>query len=95
MAKTEVFTCDICKKSKSEKDLARMTVSVNGLHVKSAGRYGGVEFDVCPDCLKKKGFIVDPKEIEENPEQVAISNDARLKDALCDFLSDLGVAFQE
>ena len=95
MAKTEVFTCDICKQSKSENDLARIKISVDGLHVNKGGMYGGISFDVCSDCLKKKGIIVDPKQIEENKEQTAITNDAKLTDALLDWLSDMGVQFQE
>ncbi len=32
--------------------------------MKGAG-YGGIDIDVCPNCLKKKGFIVEAKDTKE------------------------------
>jgi hypothetical protein len=90
--KTEVFTCDICKQSKSMGDLAKITVKAEGIKMKNVG-YGGIQIDICPDCLKKKGFIVEPK--PETVEQAEMQNKKTLEDKIYDFLSDIGVAFVE
>jgi len=90
--KTEVYTCDICKQSKSQGDLARLNVKSEGIRMKGVG-YNGITIDVCPDCLKKKGFIVECKKEEE--EQAAKQNKQTLEDKIYDFLSDMGVAFVE
>ena len=55
--------------------------------------YSGIEIDVCPDCLKRKGFIVECK--KEEGEQVAMQNKQTLEDKVYEFLADMGVAFVE
>lgn len=90
--RTEVFTCDICKKSKSQGDLAKITIKSDGIHMKGVP-YGGIVIDVCPECLKRKGFIVECKKEEE--EQAAMQNKQTLEDKIYEFLSDMGVAFVE
>lgn len=90
--RTEVFTCDICKKSKGQNDLAKITVKSEGIRMKGVG-YGGIMIDVCPNCLKRKGFIVECKKEEE--EQAAMQNKQTLEDKIYDFLADMGVAFVE
>jgi len=90
--KTEVFTCDICKQSKSIGDLAKITVKAEGIKMKNIG-YGGIQIDICPDCLKKKGFIVEAK--PEAMEQAEMQNKKTLEDKIYDLLSDMGVAFVE
>lgn len=92
MAQTTVFTCDICKQSKSKKDLATITVKVEGLKIKGVSRYDALNIDICPECLKKKGFVVDPK---EETEQTAAQNQVTLEDKLYEILEDLGVVFAE
>lgn len=94
MAKTTVYTCDICKQSKSKDDLAKITVNAEGIRMKGVG-YNGIQIDVCPDCLKKKGFVVEPKETEAEDEQAKLQNKATLEDRIYDFLSDMGVMFTE
>ena len=49
--------------------------------------------EICPDCLKKKGFVVEAK--KENEEQVATQNKKTLEDKIYEILEDMGVAFQE
>lgn len=90
--RTEVFTCDICKQSKSKDDLSKIKVTTEGISIKNFG-YRGLEIDICPDCLKKKGFVVDAK--PEAKEQIEAKNGKTLEDKIYDFLSDMGVAFQE
>lgn len=94
MAQTTVFTCDICKQSKSKNDLAKITVKSEGIRMKGVG-YSGINIDVCPDCLKKKGFVVEKKETEQENDQTAMQNKATLEDKIYDFLRDMGVLFEE
>ena len=94
MAQTTVFTCDICKQSKSKNDLAKITVKSEGIRMKGVG-YNGINIDVCPDCLKKKGFVVEQKETEQENDQTAMQNKATLEDKIYDFLRDMGVLFEE
>lgn len=94
MAQTTVFTCDICKQSKSKNDLAKITVRTEGIHIKNQVNYTGIQIDVCPDCLRKKGFVVEAK-TEEELEQAKKQNEVSLEDKIYDFLSDMGVVFAE
>lgn len=93
MARTEVYTCDICKQSKSQKDLAKIEVKTEGIAIKYT-RYNSLKIDVCSDCLRKKGFVVEIKSDEEL-KQAQLKNEATLEDKIYEFLSDMGVMFQE
>jgi hypothetical protein len=93
MAQTTIFTCDICKQSKSQGDLAKITIKTDGIHIKGLSPYNNLVIDVCSSCLKKKGFVVEYKKEEE--EQAAMQNKQTLEDKIYDFLSDMGVVFQE
>ena len=93
MAQTTVYTCDICKQSKDENSLAKITVNAEGLKVKGIGKYSALKIDICPECLKKKGFVVETKDKDE--EQAAAQNKVTLEDKLYDILEDLGVIFTE
>lgn len=92
MAQTTVYTCDICKQSKSKDDLARITVNSQGIKMKNV--YGGIKIDICPDCLRKKGFVVEA-ETEDEIEQAKKQNEVSLEDKIYDFLYDMGVVFAE
>ena len=94
MAETKVYTCDICKNSKSKENLARINVRVTGLYIKGSG-YNGLDIDICPDCLKKKGFVVYEKPTKEERELAETKNKVTLEDKIYEILSDMGVAFQE
>lgn len=91
MAQTTVYTCDICKQSKGRGDLAKINVKTEGFKVKDG--FYGFSIDICRDCLKKKGFVVEVKDGEG--EQVAAQNRMTLEEKLCDILMDLGVIFEE
>lgn len=93
MARTEIYTCDICKQSKSKDDLAKITVQTSGIRMKNI--YGGFTIDVCQDCLKKKGFVVEPKKSDEEDRQTIKQNEVTLKDKILDILSELDVVFAE
>lgn len=93
MAQTTVFTCDICKQSKSQGDLVKITIKTDGIKMKNMG-YNGLQIDICQDCLKRKGFVIEHKTDEELKEAQA-KNQVTLEDKIYDFLSDMGVVFQE
>lgn len=93
MAQTTVFTCDICKQSKSQGDLAKITIKTDGIHIKGISPYNNMVIDICSSCLKKKGFVVEYKKEEE--EQAAMQNKQTLEDKIYDLLSDMGVMFEE
>lgn len=93
MAQTTVYTCDICKQSKDRGDLAKIEVKTEGIRIKNCDRYNPLKIDICKDCLKKKGFLVEVK--DEDNEQAQKQNKATLEDKLFDILEDLGVAFCE
>ena len=92
MAQTTVFTYDICKQSKD--DLAHITVRSDGVHIKGE-RYKNIEIDICPDCLKRKGFVIEKKETESEMDIVSKQNEKTLEDKIYDILSDIGVMFEE
>lgn len=92
--KTEVYTCDVCNKSKSKEDLSRISVQTEGIIIKGADRYSALKIDICKECLQSKGFVVDkPDEMEI--EEIQKRNEITLEDKLYDILEDLGVAFTE
>lgn len=93
MAQTMVYTCDICKNSKSKDDLARITIKTEGIRMKDVG-FGGITADVCPDCLRKKGFVVETKTDEER-ENAGAQNKVTLEGKIYEFLADLGVVFED
>lgn len=94
MAKTMMYTCDVCKQSKSKDDLAHLSIKSEGILISGCDRYLPLEIDVCKDCLKKKGFVVEIKSDEELAE-VKKQNKLTLEDKIYDILEDLGVAFCE
>ena len=94
MARTEVYTCDICKQSKSKDDLAKITVRSEGIRIKGVG-YNGITIDICPDCLKKKVFVVEEKLTKEEQELDEKQNKATLEDKIYEILEDMGVVFEE
>lgn len=94
MANTTIYTCDICKQSKSKEDLAKIKVSSEGIRMKNVG-YNEIKIDICSDCLQKKGFIVEAKQTKEEQEVAEIKNKKTLEDKLLDILEDIGVAFAE
>lgn len=96
MSQTTVYTCDICKESKDKNDLAKIEVRVEGLRIKGVDNsYSPLKIDICKECLKKKGFIVEPKADDEENHQTEGRNRMTLEDKLYDILEDMGVVFAE
>lgn len=95
MAQTMVYTCDLCKKNrKSKNDIANITIMAEGIKMKGVGL---LSVDVCPDCLKKKGFVVAAdfaSATDEERDNAAYKNKITLEDKIYEILSDLGVAFK-
>lgn len=96
MAQTMVYTCDICKGSKARNDLAKIKVQIEGVRVKGVNmKYGTLEIDICKECLKKKGFIVEPRVDDEENQQTEGRNRVTLENKLYEILEDMGVVFAE
>lgn len=96
MAQTTVYICDICKNTKDSGSLSKIEVRTEGIRIKNCDRYAPLKIDVCKDCLKKKGFLVESKiENEIEKEQAELKNNQTLEDKIYDFLLDLGIAFEE
>lgn len=96
MAQTTVYTCDICKQSKSSEDLLKLEItagSYQGLKIAGCSGSKTLKVEICKDCLKKKGFIVESKKEEE--ELHAKQNVKTLEEKIYEILEDMGVAFQE
>lgn len=91
--RTETHICDICKQSKSKESLAKITIKSEGVVIKDQP-YGGIQVDICPDCLRKKGFCVEHKNDEEVKQAQSV-NRKTLEEKLFDILEDMGVAFVE
>ena len=94
MAQTTIHTCDICKQSKSVNDLAHLNINSDGIRIKDVTAYRSLGIDICSDCLKKKGFVIEAKTKEEI-QQAEAKNKLTLEDKIYEILEDLGVAFQE
>lgn len=91
---TTVYQCDICKQSKSKEDLSTIRVGTRGITIKSNHYHADVEFDICKECLEKKGFIVNPKS-ELSQEEIENKNSKTLENKILEILEDLGVMFYE
>ena len=93
--KTQIFTCDICKQSKSENDLASISITTRGITIKNDRFHPAVNVDICADCLKKKGFVVNPKEENISEEEAKNKNAKTIENKFLEILEDLGVQFYE
>lgn len=95
MAQTIVYTCDICKESRSEDDLVKIEIKTQGLRIKGADIYSPLKIDICKECLKRKGFIIEPKVDDEEGQQTEGRNRITLEDKIYGILEDMGVVFVE
>lgn len=92
---TTNYICDICKTSKSKEDLSQIRVNTRGITISQNHYHPDIEFDICKDCLKKKGFVVNPIPEDQNEEEVRKANNKTLENKILDILEDLGVQFYE
>lgn len=92
--KTTNYICDVCKTSKSEEDLSQISVNTRGITISQNHYHPDIKFDICKECLKKKGFIVNPIPEDQKEEAVNV-NSKTLENKILDILEDLGVQFYE
>ena len=71
--------------------MPRIAVKAVGIAIKGVNNYSQLEIDICKDCLKAKGFIVEKPPTENSEKHNAIT----LEDKLYDILEDMGVSFVE
>lgn len=90
--KTEVYTCDICKQSKSKDDLCSMDITTRGVTFTQNKFAPPSHFDICKDCLRKQGFAIEIRK-QEDATATDAQNKKTLETKLFDILEDLGVAF--
>lgn len=98
MAQTRVYTCDLCKQSRSSSDLLCLEVKASnfeGISIVGLSRYDSLKIDICKDCLKKKKFVVELPNEKEEKELADKQNKKTLEDKIYEILEDMGVAFQE
>lgn len=93
--KTEVYTCDICKQSKSKEDLSSISVTTRGITISQNHFHPAKQIDICKECLKKHGFVVNPKDEDMAEEEACKKNEKTLASKLIDILVDLDVQFYE
>lgn len=92
--KTTTYICDKCKNSVGKEDLVEISFSANLIKMPNGNNsYQSVKKDVCKKCLNEKGLILEYD--KERFEQDLKKNEKTMDDKLIDFLSDLGVMFQE
>lgn len=92
---TTNYICDICKTSKSEKDLSNILVNTRGITISQNHYHADLKFDICKECLKKKGFVVNPIPEEKTKEEIEKANNKTLENKILEILEDLGVQFYE
>lgn len=90
MAKTTVYTCDVCKQNKSKSDLTQIEVTTDSTRIESFSKYNPLKIDICKECLKEKGFLVEYKNIHGHEQNKEI-----LRNKMIDILREIGVAFIE
>ena len=71
-----------------------MSVTTRGIIIEPNKYHSPVTFDICKDCLKSKGFIVEPQ-TEKSDKEIAQHNKKTFEAKFIDLLSDLDVQFYE
>lgn len=100
---TKTFICDVCKKSVGESELIQISSTITIPHQPNGSDYYkgntrrlvACNKDVCADCLKSKGLVIELSLNKETAAQDSANNQKSFETKLIDFLSDLGVAFME
>lgn len=93
--KTTTYICDTCKKSVSQNDLVELTLGVKNLFFNQESSYSRnqVTKDICKECLKKKGFVIEENITKDNKDEIFSKNERTLESKIIDILEDLGIAF--
>lgn len=92
---TTNYICDMCKISKSQEDLSQILVNTRGITISQNHYHADIKFDICKECLKEKGFIVNPILQDKDKEEVGKANNKTLENKMLEILEDLGVQFYE
>lgn len=96
--KTTTYICDVCKKSVSDKELVGIEVGVENICFEltacSGYKRAKARLEICKDCLRKKGFVIQAVAKESEAEAKA-QNQKTLESKIIDILEDLGVSFCE
>ncbi|HEX3026392.1 MAG TPA: hypothetical protein VHR42_04090 [Clostridia bacterium] len=92
---TKTFICDKCKKSVGETELYSVEVELNRPTGGYSSRMHSAHKDICKECLKTLGIIVDAPEDAKEREKQTSKNQKTFENRICNFLSDLGVLFEE
>lgn len=88
--------CDICKSTKTKEDLIQLDLSQKNLYSsKFKIMSNNIKLDICQDCLKKKGIVIEKSETEEDESSRLIHNEATFKDKFIELLVDCDVQFYE
>lgn len=87
--------CDICKQTKTKDEMIQMYLSQRNVYsCKVKIIDNELKLDICPDCLKKKGIVIEKTE-EESVEEILKKNEKTIQEKLTEILDDLGVTFYE
>lgn len=92
--KTTTYICDKCKKSVGETELCGIDVSITSPQ-NSCSRRHSAHKDICKECLKSLGIIIDLPADKAAASEQDHKNQKSFEDKFCDMLSDLGVQFEE
>ena len=94
--KTTTYICDSCKRSVSKDDLVEMKLEVKNIYFNEANSFNRSQstIDICKDCLKKKGFVIETI-TKDNKEEIENKNNNTLKAKILDVFSELDISFFE
>lgn len=85
--------CDICKQTKTKEELIKLELC-QGFGSKVKMISNRIKIDICPDCLKKRGIVIE-KTDNQTQEEVYTKNERTFKEKFIELLNDLDVSFYE
>lgn len=87
--------CDICKQTKSKDDMVQLELMQRSKYTsKFKLMANDIKLDLCQDCLKKKGIIIERSEEQVEEDRLA-HNEASFRDKFIELLVDCDVQFYE
>lgn len=85
--------CDMCKQTKTKDEMVTLELSQSyGSKVRIIGNRQRI--DICPECMKKKGIVIEKTE-EQTQEEVYQKNERTIREKFIEILADLDVSFYE
>lgn len=85
---------DICKQTKTKEEMVQMTLTQNNYSSEIRIMKNYLRLDICHDCLKKKGIVIEKTEGQSDDEKFK-KNEKTLQDKFIEILDELGVSFYE